>query len=120
MCIFERSLAVDKSDQLMREEAFHSTSELSHHSVFALTHSREIKSIREISHSENRSFTKCIQYLRILAESLRRNTTLIQARTSYMPSLDQNDLDSPFCCQQGGLITARTGTDNYNLHMNIL
>ena len=119
MGILEGSLATHKSYQLMSEKSFHSATKLLDHSILTGKDRVEIKSIRQVCYSECRRFLHAVEHLGIPAERLRRYAAFIQTCTSYMSGIEENDLDSPLCRQQGSLISARSGTYDYYLHINL-
>ena len=120
MGIPEGGLSVNEGDELMAEQSFDSAAQLLHHCILASCHSLEVKVIREPGDSEGLRFTEAVDHFCILAERLGRDAAFIQTCTSYMSGFDQHDLHSPFCSQQGSLISARPGTYDDYFHISKL
>ena len=100
----------------MAKQSLDSSTQLFNDSVLARCDSLEVETVCQTSNSENLCLTKAIQNFSVLAESLGRDAALVQTCTSDMSSLNEHNLDSPLGSEQGGLITARPCTYNYNLH----
>ena len=117
MSILERCLSTDESDQLMSEKSLDSATELLHDSILSCSDCLEVETVCQTCDSESLSLTKTVQHLGILAERLGRNAAFVQTCASDVTGLNQHNLDSPLGSQQGGLITARACTYNYDLHI---
>ena len=118
MLILEGCLSTHQSDILVSEKSFDSPTQLFNNRVLSRDNRTEIKPEVKSGYTEGFHFTQSVQYLCILTERLRRYTSLIKACTSHMSRFNQDNFDSPFSSQQGGLITARPCSYDYYLHIN--
>ena len=82
MFILEGSLAADKSDELMSEKAFHSSTKLLHHGILARSDSLEVEAVRKVRHTEFRCVLEAFDNFGVLAECLRWDASLVKTSAS--------------------------------------
>ena len=103
----------------MSEQPLDTSTQLLHDSILACRHSLEVKAIRKACHSERLSLPEPVKNLCILAESLCRDTSLIQTCTAHRPGFDQHNLHSPLRSNQSSLISTRSCTYYNYFHIDI-